>query len=133
MPVLAMIVFGVLDLGRAYRMQIQLDAAAREGARHAQLYPNEVDCAAGFDIVGAVIEAEPSLETAPGYSITVLGEDASGELTVPVTGCTGTAVEAGERVRIRVQAEYGILTPMVGAILGNALVLTGSNEVEVLG
>lgn len=132
-PVLAMVVMGVLDLGRAHRQQIRLDGAAREGAAHALLAPNDVECTGDDDIAGKVAAADAGLPGQPGYSLTVLGEDASGDPTVPVTGCGGSTVEAGEHVRVEVGMEHRILTPLVAMVVGDEIPLTGSSEVEVLG
>ncbi|MDZ7675999.1 MAG: TadE/TadG family type IV pilus assembly protein [Acidimicrobiales bacterium] len=133
LPALAVIVFGVVDLGRAYQLQIRLDGAAREGATHAQLSPNDVSCGGSDDIEGRAAEAEPDLVNEPGYAVTVLAEDAGGNLTVPVTGCGSTTVDAGERVRVEVVATFQLLTPLVGGVVGDTILLTGSNEIEVLG
>ena len=40
-PVLALILFGVLDLGRVFYASITIANAAREGARYAMFYPND--------------------------------------------------------------------------------------------
>jgi Flp pilus assembly protein TadG len=37
LPILAMLLMGIIEFGRAYNMQITLQAAAREGARQAAL------------------------------------------------------------------------------------------------
>lgn len=134
MPVLAAIVFGTIDLSRAYQLQIRLDGAVREGATHAQLAPNDVDCdGTDDDIVGRAAEAEPGLTDESGYGVTVLAEDASGNLTVPVTGCGGSTVGSGERVRVEVDADFAIFTPVIGGLVGDTIRMTGSNQIDVLG
>lgn len=129
-PVLAVLVLGVLDLGRAYRLQIRLDGAAGAGATHAILHPNDVDCTGDDDIVGHAGGTDAKLPAEPDYAVRVLAEDGGGALTVPVTGCGGTEVETGERVRVEIDATLVILTPLIGSIVGDALSLTGSAEVE---
>ncbi len=132
-PVLAVLVFGVLDLSRAYRLQIQLEAAAGAGARFAEVFPNDVDCPGDDDILGRVLDEEPGLDGRPGFSFAVFTDDGSGNLTAPVTGCGGTAVGAGEPVLIEIEADFEILTPLVANIVGDQLTIRGTARTEALG
>lgn len=132
-PILAMVAFAVVDLGLAYRLRIQLDAAAGEGAAHAVLRPDEVDCDGTEDIVGRVVAAQDDLADRPGFAVTVLAEDGSGAFTDVVTGCGTATVAPGDRVRVEVQADYSVLTPFVGGAIGNVLTIEGSTEIEVVG
>jgi Flp pilus assembly protein TadG len=43
LPLLVLIMFGVLDLGRAFFSLITIHNAAREGARYGTLYPDDLD------------------------------------------------------------------------------------------
>lgn len=131
-PVMAILVFGVLDLSRAYRMNIRLENAAREGGAYAQIFPNDVSCGTGSDIEDRVRAEEPLLASTPGFQIEVLGQDDDGAF-VPLTGCTGTQGEPGERVRVLVRARYDIMTPLVASAVGSSLTLTGDAEVRVQG
>ncbi|MFQ5945562.1 MAG: TadE family protein, partial [Anaerolineae bacterium] len=47
LPLLLLIAFGVLDLGRALHASITITNAAREGARYAMLYPSDVPAIVG--------------------------------------------------------------------------------------
>lgn len=138
-PVMALIVMGVLDLGRAYRMQIQLEAAASEGAAHAQLYPNDVVCDGPdpipdrTDITDRVLAEEPGLASFTDLAIAVYGEDASGDLVVPVSGCGGSTVSSGERVRVEIRATFDVVTPLVERAVGSTITVEGSSEIEVQG
>jgi hypothetical protein len=131
-PVMAILVFGVLDLSRAYRMNIRLENAAREGAAFAQVYPNDVSCGPSGSIVGQVEAEDPGLDDLPGYEVVVLGQDDDGDW-VAMSGCTGTVSSAGERVRVEVSVRYDIVTPLVAQAVGNAITLTGAAEVRVQG
>ncbi len=131
-PVMVLLVMGVLDLGRAYRMNIRLENAAREGAAFAQVYPNDVTCGPSGNIRGQVEREEPSLKATPAFTVVVEGQDAGGTFT-PMSGCTGTVASAGERVRVRVSARYDIMTPLVAQAVGGSLTLTGDAEVRVQG
>lgn len=131
-PVMAILVFGVLDLSRAYRMNIRLENAAREGAAFAQIFPNQVSCGAAPDIEDRVRAEEPALASTTGFAIEVLGQDAT-DAFVPMTGCTGTEASPGERVRVEVRAQFDIMTPLVASVVGSSLTLEGHAEVRVQG
>lgn len=131
-PVMAVLVFGVLDLSRAYRMNIRLENAAREGAAYAQIFPNDVSCGADRDIEDQVRAEEPALAAAPAFDIEVLVQDSGGSWT-PNEGCASTEGDPGERVRVEVRARYDILTPLVASAVGSSLTLEGAAEVRVQG
>ncbi len=130
-PVMALIVMGVLDLARGYQMQIALTNAAREGASFAQIAPNDVSCAGDDDITDRVLAENSEVAGFTDLTITVLAEDASGDLTVPVTGCGGGIASSGERVRVEVAATFDVITPMVERVVGSSISLRGTSEVEV--
>lgn len=132
LPVMSVLVFGVLDLGRGYRMHLQVEAAAREGVAYAQIHPNDVDCAPGPDIIGRVSAEEAGLAQRPGFRVAVYGQDDSGAF-VPVTGCGSDVAESGERVRVEVIVTYDVLTPMVERIVGSTITVTGAAEARVQG
>ena len=132
-PVMALIVMGVIDLARGYQMQIRLENAAREGAAFAQLHPNDISCDSGTDIRDRVTAEEDGVDGLPDFRIEVFGEDASGDLTVPVTGCDGSTAESGERVLVEVSATFEVLTPLVANLVGEGIDITGSATIEVQG
>lgn len=131
-PVMVLLVMGVLDLGRAYRMNIRLENAAREGAAFAQIFPNDVSCGADGSIEDRVEIEEQALASTPGWVIRVLGQDATGTF-VPMTGCAGTTASPGERVRVEVDARFDIMTPLVASVVGKSITLQGHAEVRVQG
>jgi hypothetical protein len=130
-PVMILIVMGTVDLARGYRMQIQLENAAGEGAAFARITPNDFDCAGTEDIVGSVSDEDLELSSLADFRVEVWTENVSGELVVPVTGCDGTTVRAGDRVRVDVIATFDVMTPMVERVVGSEIELVGSNEVVV--
>lgn len=132
LPVMALIVFGVLDLGRGYRLQLRAEAAAREGVAFAQIHPNDMVCAATPDIVGSVSAEETGLAERPGFSVAVFGQDDGGAF-VPITGCDGDVAQAGERVRVEVTVTYQVLSPVVERVVGSTIELTGDAEARVQG
>jgi Flp pilus assembly protein TadG len=98
LPLLLLLVFGIIELGRSYNVRVQLTGAAREGARVLALggTPGEAQA--------AVVAAAPGLAPAlAGGNITTI--------TCPAGGAAGNA---------RVAISYALpgLTPLVpsGAI-----------------
>ncbi len=109
LPVLLLILFGIIDFGRALNAQIELTGAAREGARLAALgYPNAA-------IEARVVAAAPSLS---GVTVTVAASCAPG---------AGPTADA----EVDVSDPFSFITP-IGAIaslvgdsgLGGPIVLT---------
>lgn len=57
LPVLAVVVFGTIDLGRIFRLQSRLASAAREGGAVVQVHPRSID--SGCDGTRNVIDRSP--------------------------------------------------------------------------
>jgi Flp pilus assembly protein TadG len=109
LPVLLLILFGIVDFGRALNAQIELTGAAREGARLAALgYPNAA-------VQARAAAAAPSL---------------SGVTVAVEAGCPPGAGPAAD-AQVDVSDSFRFITP-IGAIagliggagLGNPIVLT---------
>lgn len=133
-PVMVLLVFGVLDLGRAYRLQIRLENAAREGAVYAQQHPNRVDCGETWnDITSRALAEDAGIDAMPGPSIQVFIEDLAGDVVVPVTGCGGSVGTIGRRQRVDVSAQFHVLTPIVERVVGETIRITGSADIEAQG
>lgn len=128
-PVMVLLVFGVIDLARGYRLQIQAENAAREGAAYAQVRPNDVDCASHPDIRERALAEESSLSSNPGFHLAVWGQN--GGSWQKITGCGGSVAEAKERVRVDVTVRFDVMTPIVERVVGGTIDLTGSAEVRV--
>lgn len=126
LPFLAVLVFGTIDLGRAYQLRNQVTNMAREGAFYGQFHPGRVECPSGDDIVGEV-EAESD-----GIDVEVeVFRDRAGTVT-QLTGCSGTA-QPGDLLEVVVTTEMQVVTPLVGAITGQVLEIDGSADVAVQG
>ena len=73
LPVLILIVFGVLDLGRAFHAAIVITNAARVGARYAMEYPSDtagIKAAtqseaegSGIDLTDLIVPTDPVIST----------------------------------------------------------------------
>jgi Flp pilus assembly protein TadG len=95
LPVLLLIVFGIIDFGRALNAQISLTGAAREGVRLAALgYPDAA-------IQARVAAAAPSL---------------SGVTATVVASCPPGAGPAAD-AQVDVSYQFSFITP-IGAIAG---------------
>lgn len=128
-PVMVLLVMGVVDLARGYQMQIRLENAAREGAAFAQLNPNDVTCGDDGSITAHAMGEDPGMTG----TVRVFGEDASGNMTVPITGCSSDTVVSGERVLVEVSQSFDVITPMIEDIVGSEIELTGAAEIEAQG
>ena len=132
-PFLAVLVFGVIDLGRAYSLQDRLTNMAREGGMYAQYFPAEVasqsstDNCAAQSITTRALGEDPSLT---GVTITVTDVTTS---TV-ISGCNAQTIEAGDRIQIKAaETNFQPLTPLVSAITGPNVTISGSIQVVVQG
>lgn len=127
-PVMALIVMGVVDLTRAYRMQIRLENAAREGAAYAVIDPNRYKCTdGGGDVYGRVISEDPEIESLPGFTVEVWTDtDGTEDMAVKLDSCGGTEGDSGDRIRVDVKATFDVLTPMLEELVGDTIEVTGS-------
>ncbi len=130
-PVMVLIVMGVLDMARGYKMQIELSNAAREGAAYAQFYPNDVYCASRDDITERVQDERDGIVVTNAFTVKVFRADAGGNLNIEVTGCGGTAVKAGDRVRVEVSGIFDVFTPLIERISGPVIYVKRSAVVVV--
>lgn len=139
LPVLALLVFGTIDLVRAYRLNIRLENAAREGAALAQVEPNDVDCPGDAnDLADRVALEEPALSQEPGYGVTFSYGPPGGPFSEYGSGLCfsrgdAPVVEPGDHVRVEVEATFDVLTPIVETLVGATILMTSSAEVEVQG
>jgi len=94
-PVLLLIVFGIIDFGRALNAQIALTGAAREGVRLAALgYPN------------AAVQAR----------VAAAAPDLSGVTTTVVASCPAGAGPTAN-AQVNVSYTFSFITP-IGAVAG---------------
>ena len=133
---LFLLVFGVIDLGRAYSLQNRLTNAAREGAAVAQFKPGNVNtgCATGDNIVDRATNEDSGLQSVPGFSVTVAKQ--VGSTLTPYTGCgapSGVTVSPGDTLVVTTQANFNVITPVIGSLVGNTLTVTRSTTVVVQG
>jgi hypothetical protein len=99
---------------------------AREGAFYAQFHPYDVAGCPNGSTADAARNEDPALT-----SVTVSVTDAATGLVIP-TIC-GAAPVPGTRVKVRVTAQMRLITPLVGAVVGDPVTVGSSTEVVVQG
>lgn len=111
LPLLLILLFGVIDFGRALQTYITVNNASREGARLGAINPDA-------DIEGKVREAAGEFDTA--------------DLTVATSFPDGKA--SGESVVVDVDYEYSFITPLgsfVETLSGGTLTLGTSSDMRI--
>ena len=131
LPLLALLVLSVVDLGRAYRLKARLANAAREGAAYAQYFPSQVDssataCADPANVV-FVVRNEAGVPDSFAVAVTRASDG------VAVTGCNRTTVAPGTPIRVSASAPFDVLTPLVAAVVADTLTLRASVQMVVQG
>jgi Flp pilus assembly protein TadG len=99
-PLLFLLIFGIIDLGRAYSTLNQLAASAREGARFAAVLPNPTSAAAQTQV----------RQTVRQFSANQLGGAPISDSQIVVTFNQGAGT-----VTVAVQAyPFQLVTPLAG-------------------
>lgn len=116
-PIFVLLIFGLVDLGRAVFVNNSVAEAARDGARHASVQARAYDSASRDAVEDWVLDR---LEGVPNPSVTV-------ECT-PVTPALGCTVN--DIVVVTVHSDMEWVTPIIGNLMG-PLSLEGRSEVIV--
>ena len=106
LPLLVMIVFGLIDFGRAINTQITLTQAAREGARSLALGQSTYQSRAQAAAIGL-----------SGMTVTELPD------SLGVTGCPAGSAQTGDDAVVKVTYTFSFITP-IGSIFGPTKILT---------
>jgi Flp pilus assembly protein TadG len=115
-PILIMILFGIMEFGRAYNVQVSLTNAARDGARSVAI--NNVEA----DAVTATVNAAPFLN--PQLKNTDVDFD---YVAIPATTPSPTACSSGRQVTVTVTYSLSTMTGIAGpfAMTGTGTMLCG--------
>ena len=115
LPILIVLIFGVIDFGRAFNAQVSLTQAAREGARLAALCAGTATCST---VASRTTAAAPNLTG----------------MTVAVTrSCAVSDTQTTDAV-VTVSWTLRFSTPMVGLVgLPTTKVLTGTGHMPCQG
>jgi hypothetical protein len=133
LPLLAIIVFGTIDLGRAYLTWVRVKNAAREGAAYAQFFPWRVSPAGGQCNAPDNITYRAQAEGGNDTSIVISVKKADG---TTITGCTTTGSSLprpGDPVTVTASKPFTLITPIVQAIVGPSVNVRASVTVAVQG
>lgn len=109
-PILAMLAFGALDLGRIFSTQIALTNAAREGARFCARFPAPPNDPLPR-ITEEMIPWQSALTTSPA-PVCVL--DSSTDVAT-----------------VSVQATFSPITPLIGSLAGSQITLSATASMPV--
>jgi hypothetical protein len=112
LPLLLLIVFGMLDLGRLFHALITVTNAAREGARYGTIFPDDLT---GIDFVTRREAQNSGITLGPGVS------------AISVTYPQGY----GEHLPIRVTVTYRFQLFIAGILPSSTLTLTRYAEMMV--
>ncbi|MGH9004987.1 MAG: TadE/TadG family type IV pilus assembly protein [Acidimicrobiia bacterium] len=123
LPLLSLVAFGTVDLGRAYGRLNQVRNAAREGAAYAQTHPARL---AG--------EACTTPDSAQWFARNETGS-AGAQFAVEIDTPTGTfgsagpgcapftaAALAGDEITVTVSTPFTLVTPLIRALTGDPLI-----------
>lgn len=119
LPFFALLLFGIIDLGRYVYTANTLNNAAREGARSATVGYWVTTCPTATDRGRcAVMEAEKAAMAVLSPSATAVCKRAPVGGGEPVTrNCVGTRPD--DFVEVTVEAEFTLVTPLVAQLLGS--------------
>jgi hypothetical protein len=142
---LCIVVFGAIDVGRAFITLDQLRNAAQAGSLFARSYPTLVNPDSSvcdepggtgsiqYQVANEFTRSGPSGSASlpPGYTLTVTDETTGTTLT----GCgpdqsPAPMVISGDVLLVQVSAPFQLVTPLIGGIVGR-VTLHGSSKVVV--
>jgi len=133
---LVMIVFGSIDLGRAFMALTQLRNAAQSGASYARSFPTQVsntgNCVDPNNVLFQVAQEQGANSsgsgalTALGYTVTVTDQTTSST----VTGCQTATVKSGDEVQVMVAKTFRPITWPLSSLIGT-VTLHGTSQVVV--
>jgi Flp pilus assembly protein TadG len=105
------ILFGLLDLGRAVFQYNLLASSAREGARVAVLQSNT-----DSDVIDRVVQSSAGMLSSGNVSI-------GGSRTCSAVPCPS--------VTVTVQHQFSPVTPLIGTLIGGSISMTASSTMVV--
>ena len=141
---LCLVVFGAVDVGRAFIELDQLHNAAQAGALFARSYPADVvsggktsNCAdpknVDYQVANEQSPNGTSSLTSLGYTVSVYDMTTS----TPIPNACGddqtpaTSVASGDTIEVTVSTPFHLVTPLIGSIVGNNITLHGTSEIVV--
>lgn len=122
LPLFVLFTLGIVDIGRAFMVSNQMRGAAREAAVFVQNYPTSQVPDAGC----------PDPQNAQWKALNERGAgDATVEFT-PAVACGAAAPSPGTEISVTVWRDLRILTPFVGALVGDGTNMRVTGRVKVV-
>lgn len=134
MVFLPLLMFGIVDLARAYQLQSRLRNAAREGTSFGQYYPADVGpttCPSSGStqtIIGRVLGAD-STDNIASANVTVV--NASTGTTLAHDSCSSTFT-SGQKLKVTVTKDFVIVTPLVAVATGKSTFTLSATSIVVV-
>ena len=127
---LGVLLAGLVDLGRVYFTYLALKDAAGEGAYFGAAYPTCTDNA---------VRSNPAYQgcgNPNNIAYRVINSNPQGGMvnwsTATVTTTLPSTIEPGKVLTVSVSADYQLITPFVGAIVGRQSIKLGARSVAVI-
>ena len=127
---LGVLLAGVVDLGRVYFTYLALKDAAGEGAYFGAAYPACMNDA---------VQSNPAYQgcgNPNNITYRVINSNPQGGMvnwsTATVTATLPSMIEPGQLLTVSVSADYQLITPFVGAIVGGQSIKLGAKSVAVI-
>ena len=125
-PILLLLLFGMIDLGRAFFTLIALDSVISEGAHWAAAYP---ECIASAANATDAPQVPPPCKGTNSIIGRMLNESTNLDMShVIATTVTPTTALPGDTITITISYRLDMITPVVQAIAGNSIVLTAQGR-----
>jgi hypothetical protein len=127
LPIFLLLLFGLIDIGRYVYSANALNQAAREGARFGSVAAWSAGCNGSRD---ACIRQETlgRMAAVPGAKVTpTCRRSTAGQWSGDFSAAS---CRSNDLLRVKVEAEFQILTPVIGQLLGKTA-LSGTAEVTV--
>ncbi len=132
--ILSMLVMGILDLGRAYFLNLALEDAAGEAALYLSLYPTCPDERTGCP---GMNNAQSRAVTSGGGNVDWSVAEFIYEYLRPSDSDWSSSIPAnpipsGTLVRVTIRVPYQVLTPVVSGITRTTGILLGATAISVV-
>lgn len=138
LPLLAVLIFGLVDMGRLFYVQMALEFAANEGARVSSLYPNgPADTATVPNAVKAAVGDAAIIAKLDGTAVVSI--DPAGANTCKTVDAAGNAVN-DENTTVLVSTPFVWLipaalfaNPTTNGGVGNTITLSATGVLRCIG
>lgn len=124
LPVLLAMIFSIVELGSVYFANATVHKAAQVAARYAVTGNGFED---GTRLAKIIAEAQRVADVLPG-SVTVTVRSWESSAAASGVGSEGDAGEPCELVEVEVRYPYDALTPIIGKLVPDDMVLTGKER-----